>query len=98
MGLENITDFIADLLYSSDKTLDLVGVMGIIVYNQIPAVIAMDIKPSFNARKFREYGSYRLQAYSEFRKQRDACKAVVEIVLPWQREFELLAVDLENQF
>ena len=61
MGLKNITDFIADLLYSSDKTLYLMGVVGVIVYNQIPAVIAVDIKSSFNAIKFREYGSYRLK-------------------------------------
>ena len=93
MGLENITDFIADLLHQLHKALDLVGVVGIIVYDQIPAVIAMDIEPPFNAREIREYCCYGLAAYAEFRKECDACKARCIGCTPRQREFKLLPID-----
>ncbi len=89
MGLEDITDLGADSPGTIHQRFYFVRIVGIIINDQMRAVVQVNIETPFNTRKIRNDFRNSFQSNSLFRKQGNTCNGIIEIIFAGEGELKL---------
>ena len=80
VGLENIADSLSHAPHRLHEGRDFVGVVGVVINDEVPSVIEMNIKAPFDAFEFPEMVGNILEGNSHFMEEGNAGKGIIEVM------------------